>query len=40
MRVLFEKRNVFDGVFGFGNGDGGAGGRVHETVRIMMYKNN
>ena len=31
---------MFDGVVGFGNGDGGAGGSVDETVRIMMYKNN
>ena len=40
MRGLFEKGDMFDGVVRFGNGDGGAGGSVDETVRIMMYKNN
>ena len=40
MRGLFEKGAAFDNVFGFRNGDGGAGGSVDETVGIMMYNNN
>ena len=40
VRGLLEKGCVFDVFFGFGNGDGGAGGSIYVAVVIKMYQNN